>query len=459
MSIQTTADGGKAVEKSEGLRRNLAEFFHKPERRTWWGPTAFGYGIIFLFFGLFGTWAATAPLASGVIAQGKLRMDSGRQAVQHLEGGLVKEILVKDGDRVKKGEVLIRMDSLRSDAEFSVMRAKYVSVKAEQVRRIAERDGIEKLVYSEQVRSLGNTPELRAILDSEVKLFESRQDMLARQTEIRGQQVEQMRTELQAMDERDQSLKEQQILIEEELAGVQKMYDLGYAQKPRLLSLKRVQSQLIGAQGEQAATRARIKQRIHEQQLQIEAIRQSIVNEAISRLNDLDNELSSLEERMAVVDDRKKRVDIRAPRSGRVVDLRVITDGAVIGPGTVLMEIVPEDDDLIVDAKVKSKDIDSVKVGATVKVRILSFNPRLTPPIDGYVVSVAADVSPDSRPGQDVFPVLIRLDPKSVEHSLNGQLMSSGMPASTIIAVGERTLLTYWMTPLISSFELALREP
>ena len=115
--------------------------------------------------------------------------------------------------------------------------------------------------------------------------------------------------------------------------------------------------------------------------------------------------------------------------------------------------------DLIVEAKVKSKDIDSVKVGATVKVRILSFNPRLTPPIDGYVVSVAADVSSDSRPGQDVFPVLIRLDPKSVQHSLNGQQMSSGMPASTIIAVGERTLLTYWMTPLISSFELALREP
>lgn len=452
MSLQTTSN------QTLPTRPLPVDLSDRPSRPTWAGASRFGYGVIILFFGVLGGWAALAPLASGVNARGSIQVDSGIKSVQHLEGGMVTEILVRDGERVEEGDVLLRLDPVATDAQSIVQRSSLTAMVVEQARLRAEVTGDESVVLDAELSQAYENPVLRRIIDGELKLFEERRASFAKQMSIRHERIAQIKTELDALKARSKTVDQQIALIEEELASVEEMFNKGYETKRRLLALKRAQTGLFGEKNSVEATIARAGQQINEQYLTIEAVKQSMRSDGVSRLKQLDLDVSRRRESIGILDDQINRIEVKAPSDGRIVNLQITTVGAVINRGQILMEVVPDNEAMVLEAKIKSKDIEQVKLGAAVQVRLTAFNPRLTPPVDGYVESVSANTFPEKK-GQPSYHVVISLDPKSLKRSIGDQILTSGMPASGIIAVGERTLLEYLLTPLTASFELALREP
>lgn len=428
-----------------------------------WGRSAgAGYLIMFLFFGVFGGWAAIAPLGSGVIAVGELRVVSEVKKVQHFSGGIVQEILVREGDMVTEGQALIRLDPVRADAELQMLRNQLLAQRTQRVRLIAERDGLRGLVFPEDIRKAAEgDPELARMLKNQADLFKTRRDSIEGQVVILRERIRQTRTEIEALRRRNVANQRQLELVREELAGVRVLAEKGLVVRPRLLALERTEAAIDGEIGTTAANIARSEQRIGELELQIVDLRQRFLNDAVQELRAVEVAVTDLGERLRVAADNSRRLDIVAPRSGRVQDMQVHTVGGVIQGGQVLMQIVPNDEELVVVAEVKPRDIDNVVEGATVQVRLTSFSQRYQHPIAGTLVSVSLDKTTKAgySPLQGFYRALIRLDPESAKHILGDAQIYSGMPATALIAVGERTLLEYWLFPIIKSFELALREP
>ncbi|MBM85575.1 MAG: hypothetical protein CMM47_06100 [Rhodospirillaceae bacterium] len=424
---------------------------------TWAGASRFGYSVIILFFVVLGGWAALAPLSSGITASGVLEVDTGIKMVQHLEGGLVKEVLVREGDNVKEGDVLMRLDPLLSDAQTLVRQSSIISGLAEQARIRAEISESDSIVLNNELLNAMNSPVLSKIVEAEMRIFDERRESLRKQLSIRNERMAQIRTEIKGLGIRLKTVHDQMALINDELKGIEKLFHDGHVTKSRLLALKRAQTGLLGQRGAIEATIARQNQRLNEQELSLESDFQTRRTGNVQRLKSLDLSISQSRESLGVIQDKRKRVEIRAPASGQIMNLAVKTIGGVTNRSQPLMEIVPDNERMVLRAKVRSKDIEQVKRGATVKVRLMAFNPRLTPPVNGEVVAISPTTIPSKK--GPTYKVTIALDPKSLKKSVGEQKLTSGMPASGIIAVGERTLLEYLMTPMTASFEMALREP
>jgi len=430
----------------------------RPGKPTWAGASAFGYIIILLFFGGLGGWAAFAPLASGVNVAGSIEVDSGVKTVQHLEGGLVNEILVRDGELISRGQVLARLDPLRTDAQTVAQESSLVSLLAERARLRAELAGATSMVLDDELTQARTNPIHAKIINSELKLFEELRDSEAKTLEIQLEQIAQVETELRSYDIRMETVEEALALINEELAAVQELFDKRLTTKSRLLAIKRARTGLLGQQGTLGEAIAQTKQRLGERKLGIEARLQSKRTQNLGRLNQLDPEIARRREIVGVLADQKSRIDVKAPANGRVMNLQIRNEGQVVSGGQVLMEIVPQNEAMVLKGKLKSKDIEQVKTGAMVKVRLTAFNPRLTPPVDGQLVSITPNTVPTEK-GQPTYGVTVQLDPDSLRKAIGDQQLTAGMPAFGLIAVGEQTLLSYLMTPMIASFEMALREP
>jgi HlyD family type I secretion membrane fusion protein len=430
----------------------------RPGKPNWAGASKFGYIIILLFFGGLGGWASFAPLASGVNVSGTIEVDSGTKTVQHLEGGLVEQILVSDGDRVSKGEVVIRMDRLRTEAQSIVQRSSLISLLVERARLLAEIAGDDAVSLDSELLQALDHPIFGKIIESELELFDERKDNLERQLEIRHGQIAQIETQIRSLGIRLKSTEESLALIDEELASVQQLYDKRLTTKSRLLAVKRARTGLLGQVGIIHEALAETQQKIAERQLTIEAGYQARRTANVGRLNDLGPEVAHRREASEVLAAQIGRIEVKAPVDGRVMNMQIKTLGQVVGGGQVLMQIIPDSETMVVQGKLKSKDIDQVKIGAMVKVRLRAFNPRLTPPVDGQVVSITPTTVPAAK-GRPMYGVTVKLDSQSLKWAIGDQQLTSGMPASGMIAVGEQTLMSYLLTPMIASFELAMREP
>jgi len=433
---------------------------------TWQRASLFGYGLMFLFFGCFGTWAAVAPLASAVIAIGELRVDTERKIVQHHQGGIIKEVLIQEGDRVREGQVLVRLDPLRANADVEMTRHQYRVALSQEARLLAELNETPQIEFPQELIKDQEDPLVAQMLRTQRTLFDSRRTAHRGQLDIMRERIAQAYTDLKSAQDRKRTVGEQLTLINEELEGTKYLFDRGLVPKPRLLALQRAKAGLEGETREAESSIAKTLQRIGELELQISDLQQTFTNNVIAEVRSIQSVIPEVEEKMRVSLDNEKRLNITAPRAGRVVDLKIHTNGGVIGAGQIMLELVPEDDELIVVARVQSRDIDSVKVGAPVQVRLTSFSQRYTHPIDGVLVSIATDttdasIRPDmsGRPQQPYYKAYIKLDPTSRKQILPDVDLYSGMPAQVLIAVGERTLLEYWLTPLIRSVEVAMREP
>lgn len=421
-------------------------------------PIVFGMVMAIILFGIFGLWAVLAPIDSAAIAQGNVMPDSNRKTIDHLEGGIVSEILVKEGEVVEAGQVLVVLDDTAAKARRDLYRGQYVAALATEARLIAERDNAEEVQFPpELTEQVGDDVKVAANLDSQRRLFQSRRESLQGQTDVLQQQIKQSEEEINGLTEQITSSDRQLELLADEIKDVRFLLESGNAAKTRLLALQRRQAEIQGEKGERQAMIARAEQRINEAKIEMFNLKTRFLNEVVGELRDTQVTLSDLEEQLRAAEDVMKRIDIRAPIAGQITGLAVHTVGGVIAPGEPIMDIVPNDDRLIVEARVRPQDIDLVRPGLLARVRLLAFKVRDVPPVEGIVETVSADRFQDERTGESYFTARIEIDESQLEKLDNVEL-SSGMPTEVLIVTGSRSLFSYLISPIKDSFNRAFRE-
>lgn len=414
------------------------------------GPLLAGCLIGGAFFGGFGGWAAFAPLDGAAIAPGVVNIESNRKTVQHLEGGIVGAILARDGDFVVAGQPLLRLDDTRARAELDMLRVQRDAALALAARLVAERDGAETVSFPDH---LVDGPEARA----EANVFQARRQALEGQTAILTQRAAQHREEIAALSAEIDAARKQASLIAQEIADVQSLVAKGLERKARLLALQRQAAEIEGLRNRNEAMIAKVRRDIGETELQIVELRTTMLNEAVQGLRETQEKIAKLEEEIRAAEDVLARTTVTAPASGVVVDLQVHAVGAVIQPGQRLMDIVPQDEQLVVEARVEPADIDVVAAGSPARVKLTAFSQRTTPALDARVKWVSADRLVDERTGQPYYLARVELAESALAEAGVSELYP-GMPAEVMIASGRRTMLDYLMSPLMRSIDRAGRE-
>jgi HlyD family secretion protein len=420
-------------------------------------PAIAGLVIVGMLIGGSTLWASAAQLASAAIAIGTVAVESSRKTVQHLEGGIVAQVLVRDGDVVGAGQLLVRLDDTRARATLDLFTAQYYDGIAREARLIAEQIDAKEIDFpailtaaDADLRATKAVVGQRGIFEARRGLMESKQSVLRQRTALLKEEIIGLKAQENAAT---RSLK----LIAEEHAGVKELVDKGLERRPRLLNLERQTAEIEGKRGETLAAIARANQSIAEVDLQLLALRNDTLNEVANDLRDVQKKISDLQEQMRTAADILGRMEIRASKSGQVVDLKVHTTGGVVAPGEALMYIVPKDDLLIIEAQVRPDDIDSVYPGLEAEVRLSAYKQKVTPTFKGIVTRVSADLFTEQRTGAKYYTAIVRIDEESLRAAPEVAL-SQGMPAEVMILTGARSALGYALAPIRDSFRRAFRE-
>ena len=420
-------------------------------------PVVAGLVIIGLFFGGFGGWAALAPLESAAIAQGVVSVISNRKTVQHLEGGIIKEILVRDGDVVTKGQLLIRLDDTQPRASLDLLQGRRIAATALEARLISERDRHATVSFPDWLLALGADEGARQAMEGERRILAARRETMTGQVALINQRVAEFNEEIKGLDGEIVALDDQLGLIFEEIAAVEVLLKKGLERKPRLLALQRRVAEIDGSRAGSRARIARVKQSIGEARLRITELTTTRINQVVEQQREVQASMFDIDERLNAARDVLSRTEIRATQAGAVVALKVHTKGGVIAPGQALLDIVPGDDLLIIEARVDPKDIDVVSWGLLARVRFTAFSQRNAIPMNGRVLSVSADNLIDERTGESYYLARIKLD-KDPADVMDGVRLYPGMQAEVMIVTGSRTALEYLLSPIIQSMNRALRE-
>ncbi len=406
-------------------------------------------------------WAAVAPLESAAISSGVVAIDGYRKTVQHLEGGIVGEILVREGARVTAGQVLIRLDDTTPRASLELLHGRWLVASALEARLQAERDGLDRVAYPEALTGRRDDPKTRQVVEGQDNIFQARRGTLRSQVAILDQRAAEYSEEIIGIEGQIRSETEQLALVEEELTGVQTLFDKGFARKPKLLQLQRRAAEIEGARNMHQAQIARARQSIGETRMRASDLETTRLNQVVEELRKAQAELYDLNQRLRAAEDVLARTEIRAPLDGTVVDLRVYSAGGVIASGAPLLDIVPREQRLVVEARIDPKDIDVVREGLEAQVRFTAFNQRHRAPAMARLTSISADLLTDEASGQSYYLARVELD-EEVAAGLDGAAdmteLHPGMQAEVMIVTGARTALDYLLEPLMLSLNRAFRE-
>jgi HlyD family type I secretion membrane fusion protein len=403
-----------------------------------------------------GAWAAFAPLSGAIIAPGHVKVDLNRKVVQHQEGGTVRAIRVRDGDRVKAGQELVVLDDVRVDAQLDLLRTQLDAERAKAARLEAERAYAEKPAFPLDLLNRTSEAKVNEQLARETGLFRARREALETQIAVLRKQIRETASEIAALTEQLGAEHRALKLQNEELAANERLLDQGYVQKTRVLTLQRAVAEYEARHGEHRAELSKARQRAAELELRILSMRNTYAQTAADELKETTARIFDLEERIRPSRDAAERQRIAAPIAGEVVGLRVFSQGAVVGPRDVLMEIVPEDKRLIIEARIRPEDINHVRPGAEADVRLTAYKQRATPLVQGAVTYVSADRLVDS---QSAPYYVVHIDVPAEKLAQGGLRLQAGMPAEVFIRTDERTTLDYLLAPVTSYFRRALREP
>jgi HlyD family secretion protein len=413
--------------------------------------------VAILLVGGIGGWAATSEFAGAVIAQGSLVVDSSVKKVQHPTGGVVAELRVRDGDIVKEGEIVIKLDDTQTRANLQIVTKGLDELAARKAREEAEIDGMETVTFPSELMARQGDPDIDRILVGESRLFEIRRktrDGLKGQLNERIAQSQEEITGLVAqVDSKDKQIE----WIKKELEGVRELWNKQLVQFTRVTALEREQARLEGERGQLVASIAQSKGKISETKIQILQIDQDMRTEDGKDLAEIRGKNAELVEKKVAAEDQLKRIDIRAPQDGMVHQLDVHTVGGVVTQGQPIMLIVPAADKLIVEAKVQPQDIDQLHIGQSAVLRFTSFNMRTTPEVNGSVQVVSADVTQDQRTGASYYTVRIAVSPQEIAR-LGEVKLVPGMPVEVFIQTNVRTVVSYFMRPFHDQIAKVFRE-
>ena len=367
-------------------------------------------------------------------------------------------ILVRDGTVVEAGQILVRLDETRPRATLELLHARHMAALALEARLIAERDNREKIVFPSILNPLMVDSNVRETVEGQANIFNARRTSLEGQTAILNRRMAQYSEEIVGLRGQIEAEDTQIALITDELTDVLNLLNKGLVRKPRLLELQRRKAEIEGSRSQNVAEIARVKQSIAEAELRIIELKSAMTREVVQQLTDVQAEIFDLKEQVHAAEDVLRRTDIRAPLPGTVVGLQIHTVGGVIRPGEDLLDIVPADDRLIVEARVDPNDIDIVYPGLAARVRLSAFNQRNVAPIEGILTFVSADRLTDERTGLSYYAARIELVDPDLASKLDGGELYPGMPAEVMIVTGGRTMLDYLLKPINRSLERAFRE-
>jgi HlyD family secretion protein len=432
-------------------------------RRAIRGLNLVGFAIVVLLLGGVGGWATTTQLAGAVIAPGTIVVESSIKKVQHPTGGVVGEILVKEGDTVDDGQVVLRLDDTVTRSTLGAVRSQLDELLTREARLLAERDEADALTFPAALASRRDDVAVATAFAGEQRLFESRRTARTGQRAQLRERITQTNEEIRGLSAQ-QAAKENEIeLIGKELVGVAELYQRNLVSISRYMLLQRDQTKLQGERGQLIAEIARARGKISETELQIIQLDQDFRTEVLKDMREAQGKIAELKEKVTAAEDQLKRIDLRAPQAGIVHQLTVHTVGGVIGNGETIMQIVPRADELVLEAKVTPSDVDQVAPGARVVVRIMAGNQRTTPDLNGVLTRVSADLTREQQSGSNGQPppayytVRIALPAAEVARLTDIHLIP-GMPAEAFIQTHERTPLQYLLKPLREQIARTFRE-
>ena len=415
-----------------------------------------GLGIVLgLAVGL-GGWSSTVQISGALIAPGQIVVESNVKKVQHPTGGVVGEVRARDGDVVKAGDIVVRLDDTVTKANLAIVTKNLDAAQARAARLQAEQRGLDKLVFPPQLLERAEDPDVKALLSAEAKLFDVRVNGRAGQKAQLNERITQLNEEISGLSAQEKAKDREIALVQQELVGVRDLYDKHLVQLSRLTTLERDSARLNGERAQYIASRAQAKGKITETELQIIQVDKDMVSEVSKDLRETNDKIGELIARKVTAEDQLRRVDIRAPQDGMVLQSTVHTVGGVITAGDAIMLIVPQADDLQVEAKVNPVDIDKLQIGQKTLLRLSAFNQRTTPELNGAVTRVSPDVTTDQRTGQSYYTIRVSMPPEEVAR-LGDVKMIPGMPVEAFVQTGDRTLLSYLMKPLHDQLMRAFR--
>lgn len=420
-----------------------------------------GFAAVALVFGGFGTWASLAPLDRAAIAQGQVAVDSNNKPIQHLEGGIVREILVRDTQQVKQGDILFRLQPTTAQANLDLLRKQVDASLAAESRLVAEQTRADQIRFPADLLARRNVAETDLAIRDQERQFRERRQTLDGQIGILAAQIEQKRQDIAGRARQKEALAAQIASFKTEITAVTPAVEKGFYARNKFLALQRDAARADGDFAVAESDIARLTKNIDEAKLQIQQTRFKFDEDVSNALNDVRAKMSDAREKILIAEDVLTRVDVRAPRDGTVLGLKVHGIGAVIKPGETLAEIVPLGEGLAVTARVSPGDIESVEVGQTAEVRFANFSSRQTPVILGKVVSLSPDALVDQTGNQQqqqpYFSAKVVIDYNSLPANI-AKKIQPGMQADVLISTGERTALAYLIGPLKNSFAKTFRE-
>lgn len=416
-----------------------------------------GIVIILLTFGVSALWSALAPLSSAVIAPGVVKVDTSRKKVQHVEGGAILEIRVRDGVKVKAGDVLVRLDPTRADASHGVLRSGLDAAIAQQSRLIAERDGHARVNYPAELSRRRGDAQVAELIKSQNSLFEARRTSLTGQLGILDKQIISLNKKIEGLAGQQLAKEDQLRSLRLDVEGFAGLAAQGMLEKTRVRNTERDVARLEGERAEHIADISQARNAISEKELEKFQVQKKFREEAIEELRKVQNEMNDYLERIGAAKHVLEQTEIRAPVDGTVVETKTHTTGGVVGPGEVLMEIVPTHDRLIVEAKARPEDIDRLRLDLPAGVKLSAFDQDMIPELNGRVSYVSADIIEDAKTGVAYFLIKVEVSEAELKR-LKGRSIQPGMLADVFVRTGERTFFGYLMDPLMQSFNKAWRE-
>ncbi|MCU8503119.1 HlyD family type I secretion periplasmic adaptor subunit [Vibrio vulnificus] len=436
-----------------GETLDVVERFSPQDTLNIKGPIVMGFLSIALFGGGIGYWAATAKLESAAIAYGDLSVSSQRQAIQHLEGGIVERLMIQEGDYVEKGQLLIQLSEQQSLSRLESLKGRFVHAVAKESRLKAEFNNTSEIVWESDLEKMAISNTLLEAQQIQKKIFEARARYFESKLNIVHQTISGAKLEFNNLNQTKKIERERLSLIEEEILSNQTLVKQGFSGKSTLLQLKRLATEVRSTLSQLDRQTLTVQKRIDENQSRLEEMALERINEVVVELREAQNEIVSIREEYRVAQDIYTRTGIRAPISGKVVNMKVFTEQGVIRSGETLLELVPDDDSLIVEARVSPQDIDLISPGLDARVRLTALNARIQEPLNGKVLTVSADKLSEQNK-EDYYLARIALnDQDAQQHQL-----TAGMNAEVLILSRPRTPISYLLKPITESFNRAFRE-